>query len=184
METTLKGWLFCHDLLKENHLLIAGSTGSGKSVLLNHLIWTLYGYDPNKMNTVLIDLKRVELSKWKKFPHTWMTATEKDDVLPTLSRVEREMERRFKDMEMKCICESDEGHIYVIIDETAYTLSIKGVEEKITDIMRLGRAAHIHMILCTQSPNRAKGGGLSAGICQNVTCAIGLHCKTAIESRR
>ena len=76
--------------------------------------------------------------------------------------------------------------MYLIIDELAELLSVdrKKVVDKLSRIMRLGRAARVHVIGFTQAPNRAKGGGLDPQLCQNFTAAVALRCRSAIESRQ
>ena len=78
------------------------------------------------------------------------------------------------------------GDLYLIIDELAELLSVnrKAVVDKLSRIMRLGRAAKVHVIGFTQAPNRSKGGGLDPQLCQNFTAAVALRCRSAIESRQ
>lgn len=178
-------WYICNEMKKDSHLLIAGTVGSGKSVLLNSFLWTLSAFPVPEVGWWLVDLKRgCELGQWAQLPHFRGGAFYPDEVLPLLDKVTSEMDRRFKEMKKKGLRKSDEKDLYLIIDETAETLCIRGVEDKLLSIMRLSRATNIHVVLATQAPNRSKNGGLTAGICQTITSAVALRCRSAIESRQ
>lgn len=181
--TTLLGWDFCFKLADETHLMIGGKAGSGKSTLLADFLYTLVGRDPHCQKLVLIDLKRVELIDWVDFPHTLKCVTEPEDVNDCLDWVIDEMESRYLEMAKKHQKLSDCCEIHVVIDETAEVMRVKGAEERIDQIMRLGRAARIHLVMATQNVARGKGG-VPARIWQNVSCRVGLHCTTPIESRQ
>lgn len=164
------------------HTLIAGTTGSGKSVLLNTILYSIIKknmfLNENKYMFVFIDTKRVELKQYKNFPRTVMYITEPEDVPKSLDTVIQIMDDRYEAMEKK---ETEEAYIYVVIDELADLLATKGVLERIVKIGRLGRAAHIHLIMCTQDPSRTT---LTAQIMQNMTTCVGLRCKDSTESRQ
>lgn len=170
--------LFLH-CLEQPHLLIGGSTGSGKSVLINGIIHTLLHFPPENKQMILIDPKRVELKEYKKCKHTLLYATEPQEAVKALKGGIRLMDKRYRRMSGK---RSTEAHIYIIIDELADLLQqSKEVESLITTIARLGRAANIHLILATQSPNRRV---ITAEIKTNMTSRIALRCEEAIESRQ
>lgn len=164
------------------HTLIAGTTGSGKSVLLNTILYSIIknnlvlGGQPYEF--VFIDTKRVELKQYKNLPYTSIYTTEPEDVPKTLDVVIEAMDMRYQLMERK---ETTEPYIYVVIDELADLLTTKGVLERIVKIGRLGRAAHIHLIMCTQDPSRTT---LTAQIMQNMTTCVALRCKDQIESKQ
>ena len=89
------------------------------------------------------------------------------------------MEKRFKRMGDKK--KTAEGPYYVVIDELADMITIKGVLERLVKIGRLGRAANIHLLCATQDPSRRT---LPAQLMQNFTCTVALRCRSAIESRQ
>ena len=171
-------WEIANVLLDEPHVLIAGTTGSGKSVFLNSLIWSYLSFP---FYYLFIDLKKVELIRYKSHPRTLGYADEPNDAVEMLKVVNILMDDRFETMKAKGQYKSTEYPLYIFIDEMGELITYKGVEEKITRIMRLGRAANIHVIMATQSPNRRV---ITANIQQNVTCAIALRCNSAIESRQ
>lgn len=136
------------------HLLIAGATGSGKSVALNGIIESLLMTEsPFHVQFVLIDPKKVELSQYEHLPHTARYASEHPDIVRALQWSVEETERRFSEMQNRSIKEYDGPHLYVVIDELAdLMVSIK--KETLPLLQRLaqiGRAARVHCICCTQN---------------------------------
>ena len=178
--------LLTFDLTAMPHTLIAGTTGSGKSVLMNSIIASLcYNYSPNDCRFVMIDPKQVELSRWDRlgdFLHCpVVTDTSRaPDVLEELCRL---MDSRYKAMRRRHVNES-EGlfpRIVVIIDELADLMltNRKGAETSIVRIAQLGRAAGIHLLLATQRPTVNVVTGL---IKANVPCRIALKVASARDS--
>lgn len=177
-------WVDYAPLLDAPHLLIAGSTGSGKSVLLNDLLFTLTAVKvPRTAAMILIDPKKVELTGWKNTAFCIGYADEPDRALYWLERVEAEMDKRYKLMQDRNLRLWDGADLYVVIDELADLLLLHPREfiEPLQHIAQLGRAAKIHLIACTQSPSRKT---LPAALMLNMTHKIALRCDSAIESRQ
>lgn len=136
------------------HLLIAGSTGSGKSVALNGIITSLLMTEsPARCQFVLIDPKKVELVQYASLPHSLRYASEHPDIVRALRWSVEETERRFSVMQRQGVKEYAGPHLYVIIDELAdLMVSIK--KETLPLLQRLaqiGRAARVHLIACSQN---------------------------------
>lgn len=167
-----------NEILSAHHSLIAGTTGSGKSVLLNSVICEGLKRD---YDFWFIDLKRVELNQYKKTKNCLAYATEPEQAISLLDDIIDDMDEEYERMEARGVKETDRPHRYLVIDELADLVSTKGVLDKIVKIGRLGRAAHIHTIGATQDPSRST---LSAQLMQNITCAVALRCLTSIESRQ
>lgn len=169
-------------LMKEPHILIAGTTGSGKSTMLNTLLYTMATYQISEVSYSIIDLKRVSLLKWKSDPHLEHYATTPEDALQLLRDFEYTMQLRFKAIEEQNKDHFDGTALYLIIDEAAELFdTVKGAKELVKSLARLGRAANIHIVLCTQSPNRRT---ISADVTLNFTARLALRCQAAIESRQ
>ena len=165
------------------HTLIAGTTGAGKSTALHTFICdTIQRYNPNVVRFVLIDLKRVEMARYKNIKHTLDYANTPADAVRVLQKYDAFMRTRYREMEAAGLTQSNNTHIYIIVDELADLLSTsKEALNILASIGRLGRAANIHLILATQSPSRKT---LPATLQQNFTFTLALKCKTAIESRQ
>ena len=157
------------DLAKMPHLLIAGSTGSGKSVALNAmLISLLCKRSPHELKLILVDPKRLEFANYADIAHLlFPIVTNAKQAAPVLKWVVKEMERRY---EMMAECgarnifdykqtqaQSDEElpFIVVVIDELSDLMMLTGkeVEDSITRIAQMARAAGIHLIIATQRPS-------------------------------
>lgn len=170
------------DMLEQPHLLVAGSTGSGKSVLINTLIHTLLLKSPNSINLCLIDPKRVELVGYKGLPHTVHYASEPAEILLALRVAVGVMERRYEAMQTARQRKSTACHIYIIIDEYAdlITTQKKQVEPLIMRLAQLGRAANMHLIIATQRPTRDV---ITGQVKVNIDARVALRCPTAQDSR-
>ena len=169
----------CSYMLKSPHVLIAGTTGSGKSVMMNSMIYTALR-EPVE-DFYFIDLKRVELKAYKNLERCRWFCTEPEEVIPMLNMVVNEMERRYKKMKGKLY---EGGPVYVFIDELADLVShkdAKDILERLVKIGRLGRAAKVHLVCATQDPSRKT---LCSALMQNFTCCLALRCRSAIESRQ
>ena len=172
-------------MLKSTHLLIAGTTGSGKSVVLNGIMHTaLTLLSPDDAEFILVDPKIVELSPYKNLPHVREYLTEDEEVADMLESVYDEMMERYKDMDDKGIRKYDGKDLYIIIDELA-DLMTKGYAKRIKTGLQLllqkARAARIHVIAATQAPNRKI---IPAEVILNFTDRIALRCLSSIESRQ
>ena len=159
----------CVDLVDMPHLLVAGATGSGKSVFLNTLICTILALrDPEKVRLLLIDPKQVEFQVYRDTPHLLEPiATDSDDSIKLLDRAIEIMEERFEklaDVNARNLAEYEEitneslYSIVFVVDEYAdlmlmgTTKERKEVEKKIARIAQKARAVGIHLVLATQKP--------------------------------
>jgi S-DNA-T family DNA segregation ATPase FtsK/SpoIIIE len=156
------------DLLKMPHLLIAGATGSGKSVCMNSVISSLIAHQPpSRVRLMLIDPKRVELTPYNGVPHlVTPVVTEPDQVVRLLRGAIEEMGRRYKLLEQAGVrniksynsspkATEDMPFFVVCIDELAdlmMTASFE-VEQGICRLAQLGRATGIHLVVATQRPS-------------------------------
>ena len=141
-------------LAERPHMLIAGATGSGKSVALNGIIVSLLmKQSPVACQFVLIDPKKVELVQYASLPHTARYASDHPDIVRALQWAVDETDRRFSVMQSQGVKEYEGPHLYVVIDELAdLMVSIK--KETLPLLQRLaqiGRAARVHVIACTQN---------------------------------
>ena len=176
------------------HLLIAGSTGSGKSVCVNNIILSLiYENSPADLQFILIDPKRVELSAYKDIPYLLAPVlNDTDKIINSLRWVVKEMQERYKllqaankrnlDAYNKAVIVNRLPYLVVIIDEFAALMSLasKEVEAAVVSLAQLGRAAGIHLILATQRPSVDVITGL---IKANIGSRIAFAVASAMDSR-
>lgn len=174
--------VICLNMLEQPHLLIAGTTGSGKSVLINSLIYTALYQSPNRCKFILIDPKRVELIDYKPLPHTISYSSELSDILEALQYSIELMEKRYKQMQRQRIKKSNDANIYIIIDEYADLViqAKKEIERYIIRLSQLGRAANIHLIIATQRPTRDI---VTGAIKVNLDSRVALRCSSSQDSR-
>ena len=172
----------CLDILAQTHVLIAGSTHSGKSVLINSVIYTALYAAPTQTQFILIDPKRVELVQYRDLPHTILYASEPEQIAAALGAAVEIMESRYKRMQAAGQRESTEPHIYIIIDELAdlFTTQKRETTPLVARLAQLGRAAHIHLIAATQRPTKDI---INGQIKVNLDSRIALRCPTAQDSR-
>ena len=169
---------------KQPHLLIAGSTGSGKSTALHGLISAILYHSPARARLILIDPKRTELGDYADLPHTLYTAKgynpqQWEQAFNTALSI---MDCRFADMERKHIRIYDGPDVYVIVDEYA-AIAREGGKRLYKSIMRItseGRAARVHCIVATQCP---KASIIPTEIRENLISRLCLHTCTPTESR-
>ncbi len=154
------------DLSSMPHLLIAGTTGSGKSVCINTIILSLlYKHSPEKCKFILIDPKMLELSTYEGIPHLLCPViTEAKKAASVLGWVVKEMENRYKLMTRKGVKNIDGynskhshsmPYIVVIVDEMSDLMLVAGkeIESYIQKLSQMARAAGIHIIMATQRPS-------------------------------
>lgn len=170
------------DMMQQPHLLIAGASGSGKSVLLNGLICAILRYHPARKQLILIDPKKVELREYAKMPHTLMHATETPEIISALNYAVKLVDARYKGMEKRGERTYSGADVYVVIEEFA-DLMVTAKKQTMPLVQRLaqiGRAAKVHVILVTQCP-LAKI--IPTEIKVNFTAICGLHTATRQHSR-
>ncbi|MFH1541047.1 MAG: DNA translocase FtsK 4TM domain-containing protein [Elusimicrobiota bacterium] len=175
---TTSGEPFCDDLISMPHILIAGATGSGKSVCINSMIMSLlFRARPDELKFLLIDPKRLELPMYENIPHLYVPGKESKDVSVitdakeasnALKLLVKVMEQRYIAFAKKSVRNIDgynelmvkeggkkEYYIVVVIDELADLMLVASndVEESIMRLAQMSRAVGIHLVLATQRPS-------------------------------
>lgn len=169
----ITGEVVVKSLAKMVHMLVAGSTGSGKSIFLHNLIISLmYKESPERLKFIMIDPKRVEFPIYNGMPHLMIpnVITDPDKAVNAFSWAVKEMERRYKVLEQFRVRDLQEfnnldvvkegtekvmPYIILVVDELAELMSVakKEIEDKIRRISQLGRACGIHLVIATQRPS-------------------------------
>jgi S-DNA-T family DNA segregation ATPase FtsK/SpoIIIE len=207
MGKDINGRIRTADLAAMPHVLIAGSTGSGKSVAINAMIMSLlYRTTPAQVRLILVDPKRVELGMYEGIPHLFTPIiTEPKLAANALRNAVREMERRLKLLASRSVRNIDQYNklfegvmpslfsdaaddeeplpfIVIIIDELADLMMLDraNVEESITRLAQMARAVGIHLILATQRPSVDVITGL---IKANIPTRISFRLATKVDSR-
>jgi len=206
MGKDINGRIVPADLATMPHLLIAGSTGSGKSVAINAMIMSLlFRTTPSQVRLILVDPKRVELGMYEGIPHLLTPIiTEPKLAANALRNAVREMERRLKLLASRAVRNIDQYNklfegsmpslfdeeadneplpfIVIIIDELADLMMLDraNVEESITRLAQMARAVGIHLVLATQRPSVDVITGL---IKANVPTRISFRLATKVDSR-
>ena len=182
------------DLAKMPHLLIAGKTGSGKSVAMNaFMVSLLWNNSPEDLRLIMIDPKRVELAPYNHLPHLLTPViVEPEKSVSALAWAVAEMNRRYKDFAAKrCrnIGEYNEKHpdakepyVVIVIDELADLMMVAGkdVEAAICRIAQMARAVGMHLVVATQRPSVDVVTGL---IKANLPARIAFRVSSGIDSR-
>jgi S-DNA-T family DNA segregation ATPase FtsK/SpoIIIE len=201
----ISGRIVIGDLASMPHVLIAGSTGSGKSVAINAMIMSvLYKSTPEQVRMILVDPKRVELGMYEGIPHLFTPIiTEAKLAANALRNAVREMERRLKLLAANHVRNIDQfnklfengseylfedvnqeplPYIMIIIDELADLMMLDraNVEEAITRLAQMARAVGIHLVLATQRPSVDVITGL---IKANVPTRMSFRLATKVDSR-
>jgi S-DNA-T family DNA segregation ATPase FtsK/SpoIIIE len=206
MGKDINGRIVTADLASMPHVLIAGSTGSGKSVAINAMIMSLlFRTTPSQVRLILVDPKRVELGMYEGVPHLFTPIiTEPKLAANALRNAVREMERRLKLLASRSVRNIDQYNklfegsmpslfaedeeerplpwIVIIIDELADLMMLDraNVEESITRLAQMARAVGIHLVLATQRPSVDVITGL---IKANVPTRISFRLATKVDSR-
>jgi DNA segregation ATPase FtsK/SpoIIIE, S-DNA-T family len=206
MGKDINGRIVTAELTGMPHLLIAGSTGTGKSVAINAMIMSiLYKATPDQVRLILVDPKRLELGNYEGVPHLYTPIiTEPKLAANALRNAVREMERRLKllaskgvrnidqynklfDQDTPSLFEEDSDdkpipYIVIIIDELAdlMMLDSNNVEESITRLAQMARAVGIHLVLATQRPSVDVITGL---IKANFPARVSFRVATKVDSR-
>ncbi len=183
------------NIAKMPHALIAGATGSGKSVTIHTIITSLlYRNPPENLKFIMIDPKRVELTSYNKIPHLLTPViTDAKKAILALKWATKEMERRYEILEKESVRDIDSFHqtmkegesmpfIVVIIDELADLMQAypRELEAAIVRLAQMSRAVGIHLLLSTQRPSVNIITGL---IKANVPSRIALQVASQIDSR-
>ena len=174
------------NMLEQPHLLIAGATGSGKSVVINGLVYTSllspWGCQEGGKEFILIDPKRVELCAYQDLPHTLFYASEPNDISYSLKLALDIIDNRYKEMQANRLRKFDGGDLYIIIDEFAdlMTTQKKTVVPLIQRIAQIGRASKVHLIIATQTPIAQV---LPTEIKCNFDARVALRTRSAQDSR-
>lgn len=182
------------DIGKMPHILIAGATGSGKSVAINTFISSiLFRASPQEVKLILVDPKRVELTGYNDIPHLLVPViVEPKKVVSALKWATHKMDSRYKQLAEAGVRNIDSynelagyaamPHIVIVIDELADIMLFApaDVEESVTRIAQMARAVGIHLVLATQRPSVDVITGL---IKANIPCRIAFNVSSMTDSR-
>lgn len=171
------------ELAARPHLLIAGATGSGKSVTVNGIIYSLVATrSPASVQFVLLDPKKVELMQYARLPHVLRYASEPSEMIDALSFAVSETDKRFGIMQKHGVKEYSGSDIYVIVDELAdlMTTRKKDALPPLQRLAQIGRAARVHVIACTQNVMAVT---IPTVLKCNFSTVLGLRTATKSQSR-
>lgn len=183
------------DLADMPHLLVAGTTGSGKSVFLNGLLLSLLrGSQRDNLRLLLIDPKRLEFNSYNALPHMLLpTVTDPNDAIVALRMLVREMEHRYTRLErdgVRNIAEFNEGkpasarlpYVVCVVDEFADLMATAGkqVEAAVQRLAQMARAAGIHIVVATQRPSV---GVITGAIKANIPARLSFRVASKVDSR-
>ena len=190
----IAGKALVRDLFKMPHLLVAGATGSGKSVFVNSFLCAmLMTHSPDYVKFILVDPKMVELPQYNGIPHLLTPViTDVEKVIYSLEWLVTEMQRRFRVLNKAGSRNVDQyntklgypalPYIILVVDEMADIILSSGidVESKIVRLAQMARAVGIHLVLATQRPSVDVLTGL---IKANIPARIGMNVATTVDSR-
>lgn len=175
------------DMLDQPHLLIAGATGSGKSVVINALMYTaLYRFPGSEyadsVQFILIDPKRVELVAYRNLPHTIRYASEPEEIVSALQYATQLCDWRYQQMQKQGVRRWQGGDVYVVIDEFAdlMTTNKRVIQPLIQRLAQIGRAAKIRLVIATQCPIRSV---ITTEIKCNIDSRVALRTRSSQDSR-
>lgn len=170
------------DMADQPHLLIAGATGSGKSVILNGIASALLMDSPARVGLILVDPKRVELVQYRHLPHAVCYASEPADMVQALQQAIAITDNRYAGMQQNGQRKYTGPALYVLIDELAdlMTTNKRQVMPLLQRLCQIGRAARVHVIACTQCPISAV---IPTPIKVNFDARVGLRTRSAQDSR-
>ena len=190
----VSGRTHVHDVSTMPHMLVAGTTGSGKSVFIHNIIFSImYRATPQEVKFILVDPKRVELGYYQDTPHLYTPVVTDMEKAPSVFRwAVIEMEKRYKLFEAARARNIDAyneksgfqalPYIVIIVDELAEIMvqDPTGVEKSIIRLAQLARATGIHLILSLQRPSTNVITGL---IKANITCRVAFNVASGVDSR-
>lgn len=170
------------DMAQQPHLLIAGTTGSGKSVVINGIIYTCLLHCPDRYKFILIDPKRVELVQFADVPHVLKYASEPEDMVTALQYAVKIIDLRYQEMQQQRLRKYQGSDLYIIIDELAdlMTTQKRAISPLIQRICQIGRAAKVHVIAATQCPLATV---IPTQIKVNFDARVGLRTRSAQDSK-
>ncbi len=183
-----------YDIAKMPHMLIAGTTGSGKSIFIHNIMLSiLYRANPQEVKFILIDPKRVEFNHYQGIPHLITPVITDMDKAPSVFRwAVVEMDKRYKLFEQAKVANIDEynersgiqamPYIMIVVEEFAEIMmrDPAGVQKSVIRIAQLARATGMHLILAVQRPSMEVVTGL---IKANISCRVAFAVTSQIDSR-
>jgi len=188
------GQVYTYDIGKMPHLLVAGATGSGKSIFIHNILFSiLFRASPQEVKFILIDPKRVELTHYQGIPHLLTPVVTDMDKAPSVFKwAVTEMENRYKKFEQEKVMNIDGynekagfqsmPYIIIIVDEFAEIMiqDPSGVEKSVVRLAQLARATGIHLVLALQRPTTNVITGL---IKANIPSRIAFNVTSNVDSR-
>jgi S-DNA-T family DNA segregation ATPase FtsK/SpoIIIE len=188
------GKTYVYDIAKMPHILIAGTTGSGKSIFIHNIMLSiLYRANPQEVKFILVDPKRVEFSHYQGLPHLITPVVTDMDQAPSVFRwAVVEMDKRYRLFEQAKVSNIDQynersgiqvmPYIMIVVDELGEIMlkDPTGVEKSIIRVAQLARATGIHLILAVQRPSINVVTGL---IKANISCRVAFNVASQIDSR-
>lgn len=177
-----KVYTLFEDMAMQHNLLVAGEVGSGKSSVINGIIYTLLHQSPAKVRFILIDPKRTELFQYRNLPHVLRYANEQAETLDALRYAIGIMDNRLSDMQKRGLRLHDGADIYIIIDELADMLLTMKKQAKplLQRLLQLSRASRIHILCGSQCVNATV---INTELRVNMTAIVGLRTATKAHSR-
>lgn len=193
----ITGEVIWSDLYKMPHMLLAGTTGSGKSIFIHSIVMTLImRNNPDDLRLVLVDPKRVEMSKYKGMPHLLCpNIVEPEEAVVCLNKLVDEMERRYSILEESAMSDIQQYNEWVEEDKSRgdklpYYVAIldeysdlvdraKDIQRPVISLAQKARSAGIHLIICTQRPSTNVITGLIKG---NLPTHVALMTASSVDS--